>query len=555
MRYLRLFEAFESDVVSKTTKYIKKRLGKNESEKFILYLNKIQEKLDFPLSKISDNDIEYLPVKKALSIKNHEEVKNRSGIYCIKFWFSLDHGFIGFTSVSNDRYDINSTLNDYHINKLKEDGIETGILTMVDRTAQEYSKLKHGDDVIAVLDDDDSDTKRLTKGKIFKDGDNLYIIHNNRYSSGGYPDYQYVSRDEAGNWRDWGNDSWSIGTPNNINSDHKCLHKYTPSDSELKVETIEKEEDNRTFNLPTNSKIKPGRWSNYRDDDWSMNVYYDNVEKFGWEKLEIADFAIILYLDNILQTKLSDIRNSRVDLKKGATKLLSDDQIRNANIDRYMKAIIGRMGISETEVDFKNLQKLISASLCGDYSLFSIKLGKPKISNIDNMLEDLSNLLGNYNEYKRSNNERSLSYLSTSYKRVISRYQSMKSDNKSYYKNYNNNYTELMKLLEDNELDNSIKSFFVKYKEIGSHINKYISNTQVNTLEDYAMLYTKILSIKNLLNNYIFSLDDKITSTISDFSYRDGEVDYHIRQLRYVEMDEYFNKLNKIEEYVKSILN
>ena len=48
-------------------------------------------------------------------------------------------------------------------------------------------------------------------------------------------------------------------------------------------------------------------------------------------------------------------------------------------------------------------------------------------------------------------------------------------NNKSYYKNYNNNYTELMKLLEDNELDNSIK--FTKSGKI--NIGYIVNNNKI----------------------------------------------------------------------------
>lgn len=69
LKYIKLFEAFESVKLSKTLAFIDKRSRRS----FIDDIKSICNRLDFPVSKINDDLFEYLPFKKALEY--HEDVK------------------------------------------------------------------------------------------------------------------------------------------------------------------------------------------------------------------------------------------------------------------------------------------------------------------------------------------------------------------------------------------------------------------------------------------------------------------------------------------------
>lgn len=62
MKYINLFEAFESEKLSKTLKYIES----GDKQKVISILRKLCEQIDFPFSQLSDDYIEYLAFRKAL---------------------------------------------------------------------------------------------------------------------------------------------------------------------------------------------------------------------------------------------------------------------------------------------------------------------------------------------------------------------------------------------------------------------------------------------------------------------------------------------------------
>lgn len=67
LKHIKVFEAFESKILSKTLGYIKEP---NDKEKFFNQIKRICDTISYPLSKMSDEYFEYLPFKSALSKAN-----------------------------------------------------------------------------------------------------------------------------------------------------------------------------------------------------------------------------------------------------------------------------------------------------------------------------------------------------------------------------------------------------------------------------------------------------------------------------------------------------
>ena len=70
LRYIKLFEAFESEKLSKTLAYIETKDRNLIKDK----LEKICRNIDFPFSQLSDEYFQYLPFQKALKV-NYESKK------------------------------------------------------------------------------------------------------------------------------------------------------------------------------------------------------------------------------------------------------------------------------------------------------------------------------------------------------------------------------------------------------------------------------------------------------------------------------------------------
>ena len=66
MKYIKLFEAFQSTILSKTLGY----LDKWSKPVFLEHVKKVCKEVDFPISELNDDYFQYLPFKKALSVNS-----------------------------------------------------------------------------------------------------------------------------------------------------------------------------------------------------------------------------------------------------------------------------------------------------------------------------------------------------------------------------------------------------------------------------------------------------------------------------------------------------
>lgn len=578
MKYLKLFEAFESDAISKITKFVKKKIGRDSIDKFLSDLRTIKDKIDFPIDKISDNDVEYLSTKSAIKIdkKDRKVFDDNTSLYCLKFWFSLEKGYIGFSGVGDYLKEFGSSgkgfsKSDFDFIKGNLN-IKTGSLRQI-KGVGEYEALRTGDDVIASLG---RGRDRITKGKIFRDGQQIYFIHNNPECSGGTPEYQYISRGEAGDWREFGRLSWSMGRPNSLGDDWENLYRYAPSEEELKIIGDDLTEKSLfDFNLPVsprNNQLKLVDWSKYKEDDWSLNRY-NNEEMYGWEKIEDSDFCIVFYLENLeveQGKRPSEVKSKRKESKEDALSLMSDEQIRKANIDRYLSIILSNMGISKESLDFKNLQKIVSSFLCGDYILFSIYNSRPGVGNISEFSKNLTRLISNYNDLKKSTSDSDKNYfrdnMIDAHSNLLRRYLSYKNDATKYRNMFVDNYKVLLNDIKNSDItleeSKPIKEFFNKFKSLEEYINTKINNNEIKTMEDLFLLENKLRSIKNVFDNDLFRFKSDVKYILDDFRYRmsDGDFKSYVRDMTSSSHDaqrlkDDIKKLDKIEEYIKSILS
>jgi len=91
MKYLKLFEKFNARAVASTLEFLKKN-----NIDHLKFLDDIKDLLknSIAIDKIDDSDFEYLPSKKAAYL-TAPGAKN--GIHSIKYWFSLEKGYLGQT--------------------------------------------------------------------------------------------------------------------------------------------------------------------------------------------------------------------------------------------------------------------------------------------------------------------------------------------------------------------------------------------------------------------------------------------------------------------------
>lgn len=502
MRNLRLFESFESDALNSVYRFVEQKIGKENANRFINVLKDIiSESYDIPLSQVKDDAFQYLSAKKALKITKGE-FSNPWGVYALKFWFSLEKGFLCVSSVSDSEVTSYGQFSSGEINFLKKNwGLETGTLSPV-----KLSDLAHGDWVVAYLDNYVDDLDKLCKFRVFDDRGNYYAIQD--ISDGGTPGGR--------EWRRWGNYSWSLGSPSSPSTDHKKLHLYKEGPEELKV----------ISDFPFERMIEDGKISSRQSD----SLY----------KINEADFAIILYPDALVDYQsLGNIQKSRKEMKLGATALLSDEEIKKLNIERYLIKALDIYGLTETaiESDFRKIESLVMSMYCGEFILFSLATGHPSKTTLNELIRLLMLLI--------SDEDKTETLLRI--KRLI---KGGKSESKSYKSRFIGSYERVVE-----ESEEKTKELIDRFTSISNTIYNSVSNRSVKSISDILILKQDFVSSGNFL--------DEITSTyfssglskiISNYRYNDYDVSSGILMCN-EEIEKEFIQNHKgldiIEAYVK----
>jgi predicted RNA-binding protein Jag len=552
-----LFEAFESDALSKMMKFLSKKVSSNSKEMFKEKLKRLITQFDIPIDKIGNADVKYLNRNQALKLRNVDKVENYKGIYCLKFWFSMDQGYLGFTGTGNDSMDFKSYIannnnnrnrikyfSDYELDYIKDKlNIKTGKLTPVKNYDED---LPHRQLVIGIFSDSVNNIQNLGLAKIWRDGDEIHFIQS--VAGGGEPSFAVGGE----RWRDWvDNDaeenengykpfsrSWSMGSVNSPGSDHHKLHIYTPSEEPLHIEGLKKEEEKKEeaespfdFNLPLNSYYDIKEWG---ESSWSIDDY---------KIVETSDFSIVLMIDDILKSvknSVNKIKTDREESRKGATKLMSNSEIKKANIERYLTTMVSKMGIEKDIKEIKNLQKLVIKSVCGDLAFISIYRDRPGFNILDRISSSIYDMIGNGDEVDKDY------HLSS----IISSFKNLNSSSEEYIKKYNDS----LKVINESGIEPVIE-IFKMFIEIGKKIKNYLLSQNIQTIEDLGIIMVKLRSIRNIFGEKAFLLG--YTGTIlNELQYCD-DVRYYINRYdekKTNEVLEDIKKVKHIEKYIDSLL-
>lgn len=372
LKYIKLFEAFESVKLSKTLGFI----SKEARGTFISQLKSIADKMDLPYSKYSDDYFQYLPFKKALDLNKTIEdepcdatsrsefpqysvdgetcqggrLKRRWGagirsVVCpvcngtgvkpkkyneikwIKFWFNKDGKYVLTTGTDGkSRNQIgNSGIPDVsHIIATSQDLSDYKEIKTISRSSQ-FLDYPNGTFIHIKIDN------KILIGRIWNDRDRgrSFIIQDR--ADGSRPEY-------SNGWERYGPCGWDV-----TNGDYNS--SVTPKVL-LPKGVDETTDDERVDPYTWNSVIvlRNMTLSNYNDMK---------------SRLSEAHFALVLdYLDlkkSEFKTK-GQISSEREKSKKGATAFLSDEDIKKANIRKYSEELAKRIQITP---ELANIDSLI----------------------------------------------------------------------------------------------------------------------------------------------------------------------------------------------------
>jgi hypothetical protein len=496
MKYINLFEAFESEKLSKTLKYIES----GDKQTVLTILRRLCEKIDFPFSQLSDDYIEYSSFRKALwkndmigdqpceatserefpgsevagekctngKIKRlwggrPREVacplcggtgvkQKKQELKLLKFWFNKDGKFITTTAVDGIvRNNMKS------VKTLSRNLSDFDILPKR-LTLREIKNLPSGQSVFIDLRND-----RSGVGYILHANRRTYVIQD--FYQGREP--YWTSRS---NWEKYGQFSHEI----NAASDYATVKMINLKDDPENV-------DPYTWNVG----LEQSRWDFGRIDTKI------NIE----DSIKDAHFALVLDFGKIklsgFDTK-TQISTDRKEMRQGSLALEKDDDIRKANIKRYMTELAKSVDIIS---DISNVNRLVKRYLGGRNALFFMM-------NTSRFGNALSEIIDYYYKIMSSNESDKQYYVEQLEGKIRSVLNSASTKNQLF-----NTNIEAMrkKCVEDGKEEYA--TLLDELSKLSQHIFDKFSNLQIETIDDLEIVRQKILSLKNLLDVSRYGLD------------------------------------------------
>ena len=537
LKYIKLYKAFESllteafgaDHLNKVFNYLKDSSSKKRFKNDII---SVASHIDAPVTLISDEYFQYLPYQKAIKANLSLEkvdcpscggtgyVKRAWGrgfrtLKCdkcegsgkvnpvgelkyLKFWINSKGEYIGTTAVDGN----------YHANKndvaqFKRIDITSELIELT-RTIENRGSRERMDMNLLKTIMDKYEIKNGTKlffenwktqnynnsrniiGSFFKSRnrnsseERLYLVNN----TNDYYDYKPSSP----KWRDFGN---KIIQLTGVWDGLKSLLTFNPGTRVYILTDIEERED-ILYNVGVN----------FNRNGFSLN------DSFTKNFLNDAEFSIVFDFEkwekDLVEKGFKPLSQQREERKDAKTGIIggklgtSDDEIKKANIDRYLKTL--------SDVDlFSGFGKLFSKN----YRFFGERLSLNYIKNERNFTSFRNNI-SNLKSFLKADTDEGRKHYS---EKISERIREVLKSNDDYNKRIDNNIKDVYERISN--YDNSEQFLevatliFDKISETSIKISNKIKSFNNECVEDYEVAYSKIVSINNLLNNRL-ELDSDI---------------------------------------------
>jgi hypothetical protein len=493
LKYIKLFEAFDSIQIAKTLKFVKK----SDKSKFMNALESITKSLDAPLSSLSDDNFQYLPYKKAIGIKAASDkvkcsacegegkinkawgsgtrrtkcttcdgtgqVDPKPKLKYFKFWFNSDGSFIGTTAIDGLYHISKNDVKNFDKKDITED-----MRTLTVREIKTKYKIVNGETTMYVenVAGRRMNDRRSCLGKAFIDRDGDFYVVNSNLDTHSMP---------AGRkYRDYGNYAVDvIRSAKDVKNDADSSFRiYLTSETEEKEDIF--------WNLPVS----------FYGDGWNTK---DNMSK---DFLKEAHFAIVFDYDSFAYNgkgfkPVSITKQDRERSREGATALLSDADIKNANIERYVKTL--------TSVDLGDgltrLVNKIPKIFGGDLALYFI-CSEQNFSRYRNMMNDVYKFMAAQSDEERAGINRTLS------ERVKDTFDQSDEMAKRIEKRI-----ELAKSKSEENGEQALLRILAKLDEMSRRINQKLLKGKIDNIQDMEIMLMKANGIKDAIRSDRFEID------------------------------------------------
>jgi hypothetical protein len=394
-----------------------------------------------------------------------------------KFWFNSDGSFIGTTAIDGLYHISKSDVKNFDKKDITED-----IRTLSVQELKRKYKLVNGETTMYVenVATRHSGTNRKScLGKAFIDRDGDFYVVNSSVDTHSMP--------TGRKYRDYGNYAVDVmrSAQDGRNDADSSFRIYLTSETELKEDIF--------WNVPVS----------FYGDGWNTK---DSMSK---DFLKEAHFAIVFDYDSFAYNgtdwnPVSITKGDRSDARKGATALMSNDDIKSANIDRYVKTL-ANVDLGE---GLTRLVNKIPKIFGGDFALYYI-YGEKNFSKFKNMLNDVYSFMGAEDDETRSY------YNNKIRDRVLDTFSGCDELNSKIAKRL-----ELAKadIAERDALVDVIK-VINKLEEVSKRINQKLLKGKIETVEDMEIMLMKAEGIRAALKSDRFEIDYYIKNYLDYLPY------------------------------------
>lgn len=480
LKYLMLFEAFDSIQLNKTMKFVKK----DQKPRLLSALTSIAKSIDAPLSSLNDDNFQYLPYKKAIALNSSTEkvdcdacggegkitkawgtgtrrskcascdgtgkVDPKPNPKYFKFWLNSEGDFIG-TTLTDGIYHENKSDEASYVKKDITEDLKS--LSTVAELKQKYN-IVNGETTFLIQN---AKSRRYASsvtslGKGFIDVNGRFFIINSRI------DYEQPA---GRKWKEYGRYAASLG----------FLQWDYNADAKIYLMQEKTEKESILWNLPVS--FSEGKWSKSSSDTKGF--------------LKDAQFAIVFDFESFSQNRsfmpVSITKGDRSDARKGATALLSDDDIKTANIERYAKSL-SDIDLSE---GLTRLVNKIPKIFGGDLALYYI-YNKKNFSWFKNVMALVYRFMESSTDEERKAINEELS------SRVKSCFDNSESANKRIS-------GRVAHARENLSSDENFAKLFAKLDEMSKKINQKLLKRKIETIEDMEIMLIMAQGINTIIES------------------------------------------------------
>lgn len=447
MEYLMFYEAFKSNILTALNKFLINKVGKKDYDKFLKDIKLLKSEVDIPISRIYEDDLKYLSKNKGYKIKAPKDFKENElgNVYGLKFWFSLEDGYLGYTGIGSD------ILSSKKILIPKND----------------YLSLKTGEKVLF-----ERFKSKIVKGTVFKSENSIYIIQD--YYNGGIP--------IDNSWRKYGNLSWCVYYEGRSETDHYAIYKN-------------KKENITDYNMDVDiSKDKIFLKKHFvydiiKKSDFCLYLNLDNLVK-GEKIKDIKNKRFINKKGAISILNNEEVKNA--NFGRYMSKIIHNLGINEKQIE-----------------NLKNLEKIIKIKICNKYPIYSdlsydhLDYTFKYISDNLLILQKYKDDKEKFNKELKELNKRMIEFKKSS----IECAQSFKKNEKKIINSKNKYLSECFKILKtiNNKITEYISSKEIKtiseLEAVGMKLDYIMELFKRKSISKSLSKYSGLLSVLSVFNN------------------------------------------------------